>query len=328
MAIRPRYPAMTERFNLAESRGLLLADIVCCYRCCKPVNKKYFWVGEKRTLTSHLKHYRIDPAYWSYVLDGLRCPSCGNVLDLESIVEVMTDYDKKVRQVIGQARDPQLVQELAEFHQFLSAYPSLGLADPKGVGQRIRDALRDHPRQTLRQKIWFRARKLEKNHLPPSEKMGAPDPDDAPIPDGRYNHAGQSFLYLASEPETALREIVGWGDQKQCAMQKFRATESTQVLNLRRDDRKLDLRSNLLLIAIIYNGYLELLPGEHTSWRPEYFVPRFVADCARLEGFEAIWFSSVWDLGENLVVFPPKKAAFVQYGRCRKFVSKVETLHL
>lgn len=277
---------------------------------------------------SHLKHCRIDPAYWSDVMDGLRCPICGNVLDLNSSVEVVSDYDKKAGQLIKQARDPQLVQELAEFHQFLSAYPSLGLADPKGVGQRIRDAIRNYPRRTLERKMWFRAQKLRKNRLPPSEEMGPPDPDMVPIPDGRYNHAGQSFLYLASEAETALREKVGWGDEKQCAMQKFRATESIQVLDLRRDDRKLDLRSNLLLVAVIYNGYLELVPGQVTSWRPEYFVPRFLADCARLERFEAICYSSVWDFGENLVVFPQKKGSFVHHGRCRKFVSKVETLHL
>jgi len=319
---------MIEEFNLAEARDLLLADIVCCYRCCKPVNKKYFWVGKERTLMSHLKHYRIDPAYWSTVMNGLRCPICGNVLDLDSIVEVISNYDKKVQQAINQARDPQLIQGLAEFHQFLSAYPSLGLADPKGIGQRIRAAIQDHPRRTLKRKVWFRAMKLEKNPLLSSEEMYAPDPDKVLIPDGRYNHAGQSFLYLASEAETALREIVGWGDEKQCAMQKFRATESIQVLDLRRDDRKLDLRSNLLLVAVIYNGYLELVPGEDTSWRPEYFVPRFLADCARLEEFEAILFSSVWDFGENLVVFPPKKGSFVHHGHCRKFVSKVETLHL
>lgn len=319
---------MTKEFNLTESRDILLADIVCCYRCCKPVNKKYAWPGEKRSLKSHLRHCHIDHAYWSNAMNGLQCPYCRTVLDLNSIVEVLSNYDKKVDQLIKQARDPQLVQELAEFHQFLSAYPSLGLADPTGIGQRIRASIRDHPHQTLKRKIWFRARKLKRNRLLSSDEMGAPDPDKVPIPDGRYNHAGQSFLYLASEAETASREIVDWGDEKRCAMQKFRVTESIQVLNLCRDDRKLDLRSNLLLVAVIYNGYLGLVPGQDTSWRPEYFVPRFLADCARLEGFEAIYFSSVWDFGENLVVFPPKERAFVPHGRCKKFVSKVETLYL
>jgi hypothetical protein len=319
---------MTENFKLTEVRDLLLTDIVCCYRCCKPVNEKYFWVGEKRTLMSHLKHCHIDRVHWSNVMNGLQCPICGSVLGLNSTVEVVSDYDKRASQLIGQPRDPQLVQELSEFHQFLSAYPSLGLGDPKGTGQRIKGSIQNHPHQTLRPKVWFRARKLKRDRPFSSDEMGAPDPDRVPIPEGRYNHAGQSFLYLASEAETALREIAQWGDEKQCAMQKFRATESMQVLDLRRDDRKLNLGGSLLLVAIIYNGYLGLVPNEGTSWRPEYFVPRFLADCARLEGFEGIWFSSVWDFGENLVVFPERIRSFVRQGLCRKFVSKTETLHL
>lgn len=319
---------MTEEFNLTEVRDLVLADVVCCYNCCKPVNKKYAWVGEKRSLTSHLKFCHIEQTYWTDFMNGLRCPICGTVLDLNSIVEVVSEYDKKVEQLIRQARDPQLVQELAEFHQCLSEYPSLGLADPKGTGQRIRISIQNHPRKTLKPKIWFRARELNEDRLFSSYEMGAPDPDKVLIRDGRYNHAGQSFLYLSSEAETALCEIVGWGDDKQCAMQKFRLTESIQVLDIRHDDRKLNLSSDLLIVAVVYNGYLELVPDQGTSWRPEYFVPRFLADCARLEGFEAIWFSSVWDFGENLVVFPEKIRSFVPQGRCKKFVSKVETLQL
>ena len=319
---------MTEVFNPTESRDLLLADVVCCYNCCKPVNKKYAWVGEKRTLMSHLKRSGIDQAHWQDVMNGLRCPICGTVLNLNAIVEVVTEYDKKVEQLIRQARDPQLVQELAEFHRFLSAYPSLGLADPNGTGQRIRMSVQSHPHQTLKPKIWFRARRLNKGRLFSSKGMGAPDPSKVLIREGRYNHAGQSFLYLASEAETALSEISNWGDDKQCAMQKFRATESIQVLDLRHDDRNLNLNTDLLLIAVIYNGYLEFVPDHDTSWRPEYFVPRFLADCARLQGYEAIWFSSVWDFGENLVVFPERIRVFVPEGRCKIFVSKVETLQL
>jgi hypothetical protein len=319
---------MTEVSTLTEARDLILADVVCCYNCCKPVNKKYAWVGEKRDLMHHLKRSGIDEAYWQDVVDGLKCPICGALLDLNAIVEVVTEYDKKVEQLIQRARDPKLVQELAEFHQFLSLYPSLGLADPNGTGQKIMTSVQSHPRQTLKPRIWFRARRLKEGRLFSSEEMGAPDPDEVLIREGRYNHAGQSFLYLASEAQTALSEISTWGDDKQCAMQKFRATESIQVLDLRHDDRKLNPKTDLLLIAVIYNGYLEFVPDEGTSWRPEYFVPRFLADCARLQGYEAIWFSSVWDFGENLVVFPEKMRVFVPEGGCKKFISKVKTLQL
>ena len=66
-------------------------------------------------------------------------------------------------------------------------------------------------------------------------------------------------------------------------MQKYRATEQLEVLDLRRDDRKVHLDSVLLLIAVIYNGYLEDIPEQGTSWKPEYFVPRFLADFPALK---------------------------------------------
>lgn len=135
----------------------------------------------------------------------------------------------------------------------------------------------------------------------------------------------KSFLYLSDDPETALCEINKWGDEIKCAMQKYRATEQLKVLDLRRDDRKLNLDTDLLLIAVIYNGYLEDIPEQGMSWKPEYFVPRFLADCARLEGFEGIWFSSVWDFGENLAVFPEKNSAFTFDGNCETYKTKTKT---
>ena len=319
---------MNKAFDLGEARNLLLADVVCCHNCCKPLDEKFAWVGEKCDLKALLTRCGIDKTYWQGVVDGLCCPICGAGLDLDDMVEVITEYDKKVEQVLQQARDPQLIQELAAFHRFLSMYPYLGLGDPIGTGQKIRMAIQSRPRQILEPRVWFRTRRLNEGRLFTSEEMGSPDPQKVSIREGRYNHAGQSFLYLASDEETALSEISNWGDERQCAMQKFRATESIVVLDLRHDDRKIDLNTNLLLVAVIYNGYLELVPDQGTSWRPEYFVPRFLADCARLEGYEGIWFSSVWDFGENLVVFPQKTRIFVPEGECEVFVTKVPTLYL
>lgn len=319
---------MTKAFDLSEARNLFLADIVCCYNCCKPLNAKYAWIGEKCLLKTLLTRYGIDQKYWQAVIDGLCCPICGAELHLDNMVEVITEYDKRVEQLLHQSRDSQLIQELEGFHRFLSIYPYLGLGDPNGTGQKIRMAIQKHPRKILDPEVWFRARRLREGHLFTSEEMGAPDSKKVPIGEGRYNHTGQSFLYLASDSETALCEINIWGDETSCAMQKFRATDKLEVLDLRHDDRKLNLNTDLLLIAVIYNGYLEFIADQDTSWRPEYFVPRFLADCARLEGFEAIWFSSVWDFGENLVVFPKKISFFAPEGECYIFVTKVQTLHL
>jgi hypothetical protein len=319
---------MADVYSLVEARDLLLNDIVCCYNCCQPVNKKYTWVGKKCNIASHLQRIGINEKHWKEITNGLKCPFCGASLDLNANVEVITICDKKVEQIIRQARDPEIIQELSIFHEFLSKYPSLGLSDPNGTGRKLLESVQNSPNRILKPKTWFRARRQDKGRLFSSTEMYAPDPTEVFIKEGRYNHTGQSFLYLASSAYTALSEINNWDDERQCAMQKFRANENIKALDLRHDDRKLNLKTNLLLIAVIYNGYLELIPEPDNSWRPEYFVPRFVADCARLHGYEAVWFSSVWDFGENLVVFPEKKHVFVPEGHCNKYTSKTTTLKL
>jgi len=39
------------------------------------------------------------------------------------------------------------------------------------------------------------------------------------------------------------------------------------------------------------------------GWKPEYFVPRFIADCARASGFAGIRFQSPRHYDRNLVLF-------------------------
>jgi len=113
-----------------------------------------------------------------------------------------------------------------------------------------------------------------------------------------------------------------------CAVQKFRATEVIKVLDLRHNPLDLNPEVDLLAIAILYNGYVQLKPKPGTSWKPEYFVPRFIADCARLEGYEGIQFSSVAHFGENLVVFPQKMPAFLPERACEVFVWKEQRLSM
>ncbi len=46
-----------------------------------------------------------------------------------------------------------------------------------------------------------------------------------------------------------------------------------------------------------------LAPPRDSPWKPEYFVPRYIADCAKEAGFRAIRFRSARAFGTNLVVF-------------------------
>lgn len=313
---------MDEEFDVEKARDCLLEEIVGCYNC-QPWEGGPVWLGSKCDLADLLMDCEIEEEHWEEVLDGLSCPNCGTEFTSPyDEVEIKSEYDKKVEATLERACAPVLLEELREFHDFLASYPYLGLGDPKGMGAKIRKAIRNWPATVLETTTWFRARKLnEESRIFTPEEMCAPDPSKVYVPEGRYNHTGQSFLYLSDDPETAFHEIR-LGNENLCAIQKFRATGVTRVLDLRRNLRDLDPEADLLAIAIIYNGYLQLKPKQGTSWKPEYFVPRFIADCARLESYEGICFSSAAHFGENLVVFPQKMAAFVPDGECEVFVWK------
>lgn len=315
---------MKDEFDVEEARECLLEEIVGCYNC-QPWEGGPVWLGPNCPLIDLLGECEIQEEHWEEVLDGFNCPSCGTDLVSEwDEVEIKSEYDKKVDAILEQAQSPELIEKLSSFNGFLEEYPYLGLADLKGIGGDIMKRIGSWPGTNLEPKIWFRARKLDtQSRIYNSREMCAPNPTEVYVREGRYNHTGQSFLYLASDPETAFYEIRQ-ANENVCAVQRFRTTETIRVLDLRHDYfRDIDPEADILAIALIYNGSLALKPSTKSSWKPEYFIPRFVADCARLHGYDGIWFSSTIHFGrENLVVFPQKTATFVPEGECESFLWK------
>lgn len=310
---------MSDEFNVEEARDCILDEIVGCYNC-QPWEGGPVWLGPRCYLEDLLVDCDVPEEHWEEVLAGLMCPNCGTDLNSASDeVEVKSQYDKQVEATLKQAHAPELVEALWVFHKFLESYPYLGLDDPQGMGRRIRTEIQHWRSETLRPATWFRARRLNaESRVFNSNEMRSPDPTKVFIPEGRYNHTGQSFLYLSSYPETAFAEIK-LKNENLCAMQKFRATDNIKALDLRHDLREIDPDKDFLAVAIIYNGLVERKPEASTSWKPEYFIPRFIADCARLEKYEGVLFSSATLYGHNLVVFPQKIPCFEPDGECEVF---------
>ena len=234
--------------------------------------------------------------------------------------ELGNEADKVGDANLEKAHVPALNQELQVFYDFLAKYPYLGLGDPEGLGLKIRAAIRNWPSLEIEPAIWYRANKFDdESRLFTSAEMGAPDPATENLLEGRYNHTGQSFLYLTDNPETAFQEMH-CATANVCAMQKFKNHTVIKVLDLRHGLRDRNPDADLLAIAIIDSDYLERQPKEGISWKPEYLIPRFIADCAREESYEGIQFSSAehkgTNYGTNLVVFPQKIPAFLPEGAC------------
>ncbi len=299
-------------FDVEAAQERLLEEIVGCYNCQPWDDGEIVWLGPNSDLEELLQECGIEEEHWEEVLEGLSCPNCGTDLNkLWDEVELKSEYDKSVEKVMRQAKSTDLVEKLRGFNDFIKEYPYLGLCDPEGIGNAILNKINKWKRYKLATQIWYRARRLnEESKVFPSSEMGAPDPKKTYIWEGRYNHTGQSFLYLSDHEEVAFKEIKN-GEMNICAMQKFKALSEINVLDLRQDYHDIDPDVELLALSLIYNGFVSQKPEVKTSWKPEYFVSRYVADCARKNGYDGILFSSVvHSTGENLVVFPNEVAVF------------------
>lgn len=66
--------------------------------------------------------------------------------------------------------------------------------------------------------------------------------------------------------------------------------------------QSLELSRPILVSAMEYSP-ARSAPDRSAAWKPEYYIPRYVADCARSRGFAGIKYTSVRTGGTNLVLF-------------------------
>ena len=107
------------------------------------------------------------------------------------------------------------------------------------------------------------------------------------VGEGRYNHAGLPVLYLGNEIQTCFHELR----ESKCVAVKVQLRGKAKVLDLTNPyDSSVD--GNETLNALVYSS---LLSAKHSGdgWhKPEYVFSRFIADCARSAGYDAIKYPS------------------------------------
>jgi hypothetical protein len=160
--------------------------------------------------------------------------------------------------------------------------------DRHSVGAELVAAIRTAPRLMLPPGDWWRGRTdADESHS--SEQFSAPPA--ALAKGGRFNWPGESFWYLADNPQHAVMEIGD--DWKPVAVvQRFRVNELGGVLNLAPRDvvGTGECRMAPVLMALIFGRWLGQIrpPNSRTAKESEYLLTRFVARCAFRTGFAAI----------------------------------------
>lgn len=141
-------------------------------------------------------------------------------------------------------------------------------------------------------------------------ELGAPPASTASA--GRLNRGGVSFLYLASDRETAAAEVRPHPSHI-LSIGEFRPKRPLRVAAF--DAKLVEFATNesdLSLFDFLYSAdkqmSLPVLPED----RDRYLITQLIADVIRQAGFDGVKFRSSVGPGHNLCVFDPTSMEYVE----------------
>ncbi len=285
---------------------ILQEEIQYCITCQPYDDGDAVWIlGEQNDLESLFDEYEIPEEDRDEIANKLHCLNCGRQLERFDDYGAKTEYEKQV----DQKRDEWFAKysdELNDFVQFIKKYPYLGAKHK--LGEKIIGLLPEFPITTVENDSWFRARKISDGHKFSHKDMTAPNPEQVPISEGRFNHYGQSHFYLAKTDFGAAKELLAMTDEKLVWMQNVSIRKATSILDVRVGFHSPDPDAPLIATGLVYfSNALNEGVERNKFWKPEYFVPRFVADAAKLAGFQGILYTSNLHYFDNLVIFDTSK---------------------
>lgn len=265
------------------------------------------WVlGDRQELYEIFQEFDISEKSRDRILDCLYCPSCGNEhFDLGMDIGIKTKFEKDVDKNMDKAY--QLYgKEVEAFLKSLEAYPLLALKNK--FAKRINKEIKEKKLPIISvEGNFFRARRVENSEVVSSNKMYNP-PLGKPT-EGRFNHAGQSHLYLANEKIAAIKEVTK--DEKTLLVwyQEFEIFEKVDgILDLSFDWSNLTPSTSTLLISLNVKNSIGRSDGNKENWKPDYFLTRFIMDCAKNNGYNGIKYNSSREsFSFDIVLFYPDK---------------------
>lgn len=297
----------------------------CLY--CQPYDEgDAVWVfGERTSLDDLFYDCNIPEEHWDIIMDHLVCPDCGNSsFSLGLDVGVPTKFEKDVDKHMDEAY--QLYgRDVREFEIFLESYPLLAYQNK--LAKRIYKEIQERklPITSIKGNF-FRARRVESSEVISSKKMYNPPlgkPDE-----GRFNHSGQSHLYLANDKKTAIREVTSEEHSLLVWYQKFEISdEINDILDLSFDWFRLTPSTSTLLLSLKVHNSIGRTDRNKNNWKPDYYLTRYIMDCAKNLGFNGIKYNSTKEIYDfDVVLFYPEKIQIKAIGNpsIEIFLNKLE----
>ncbi|TDO84109.1 RES domain-containing protein [Flavobacterium chryseum] len=265
----------------------------------KPI---WLW-GDPTDIYDLLQDSEIEINRREALSSEFKCPNCGCELELASKVSVkykhQLDVEKYIDENLKKYKDV-----IFEFDSFIREFPLLALKNPMGKKIFLEFSNNNLPTISVERKtIFFRGRLAESSKILTSEEL-----KNAPVgeaSEGRFNHNGQSYLYLCDQKEGAASEVATDG---LVWIQQFEIVdEISNILDLRFDPNEISTSTNALLLSLHLSDALVKNKMNKGNWKPDYFVTRFIMDCAKQNGYNGIRYDSIkHSLATNYVLFYPE----------------------
>lgn len=278
-------------------------QIEYCYNCQPYDEGEPVWIhGDRTEISELLFDYNVPENLHELFARNLSC-RCGTS-DFYPFSEIglKTKYEIELDRHFEFAKR-KYGKPLSEFKNLIIKHPFLSL-DCK-IARDIKKEIeaKKLPVETVSGEF-YRCRKVENDiAFETKDLMLAP----IGIPkEGRFNHSGQSHLYLSKEKDTAKAEILGDTEKSRLVwIQKIDIKKPIEnILDLTFDWTMMTLSTHALLIALHTGGYLSCIKDNEGNWRPDYFITRFIMDCAKKAGYNGIKYESARSYtGDNIVLF-------------------------
>ncbi|HAL23287.1 MAG TPA: hypothetical protein DCP40_11255 [Stenotrophomonas sp.] len=248
----------------------------------------------------YLEHSRIREIYsheeFSTLRNFAQCTRCGSFQSFNFwIYEHTFNNPEKIE------------RQIAEAAMTAACTPFLLLENEfsRTVRSRI-SHVRSEVAETKIDTLLYRARSavdLARLGQDPKELQAFSPPPGQYVKEGRFNHAGHPMLYVATSQNTALLEIGQMG-QAYTIAELSPTDRPLAMLDLEEISRNGEEDDVLKAVA---QSVLVASPAKEDGWRkPEYAFSRFIADCAKSDGFDAIRYGSTREAeGSNIVFLSP-----------------------
>jgi len=288
-----------------DLEGWFTSDIACCDVCYDDFIKNWphaYSANEAAfqrssiDLASFYSGSRLQDVYtkeefYKY-LQLIPCPSCGerlkhNIWPYTLPFDIVENFEDKIKEIGGIAQNtPYLLLE----HPF---------------AKEVYNAISDISKKSKAKKIdthLYRAR-VQETLKKPDDDNEFDFPPNKVVSEGRYNHAGMPVLYLGSDPETCFYEVR----EAPCIIAKIKITDKIKILDFT-NTYDLNKDHSDILGTLIYSALMSAKQDD-TGWhRPKYVFSRFISDCAKSAGFDAIQYPSTRAINEsyNIVILDQK----------------------